>query len=241
MFGQVGTTSYADVLDVAKSVDFLSIHVYAYIDAPWSWDWKQLSVPEGPERATAMMNAAMAYTKSAVRNVKSALAMNKLDRPIMLGEAGWKSENSRTTDKDATFRAHPVNQKIFYDALMSWVYGGAKDSSSPRGVFYFEAFDEPWKSEDDNWGLFDVDRRAKYVLWDAFPDLKPADAPSYTESDAVYYKLPPPVDAGSDEASSDDAIRPDGEDDVALPDDPFVDTSVLVPDASLDAGSGAGD
>jgi hypothetical protein len=147
----------------------------------------------------------MVYTKACVRNVRTALATHGLDRTIILGEAGWKSTNTKTADNDANFRAHPVNQKMLYDALTSWVYGADKDASSPRTAFYFEAFDEPWKTEDDGWGLFDVDRKAKYVLWSEFPDLKPADAPEYAENDAVYYVAqPPPADAG--DASTSDSV-----------------------------------
>jgi exo-beta-1,3-glucanase (GH17 family) len=209
-FGTNGTTSYADVLQVAQSVDFLSIHAYAYIDAPFSWDWKQLGVPEGHARAVAMMNAAMAYTKMAIRNVQTAIAGRNLNLPIVIGEAGWKSRNTRPSDPDANFRAHPVNQRIFYDSLMSWVHGGDKDTASPKTAFYFEAFDEPWKTEDDGWGLFDVDRKAKYVLWSSFPDLKPAGAPDYSADDAVYYRVVP-LDAGpADATGADGAARESG-------------------------------
>ena len=56
------------------------------------------------------------------------------------------------------------------------------------------------------------------MLWDAFPDLKPADAPTYSETDAVYYKAPPPAldagpdasDAGTSDALVSDAVAPDG-------------------------------
>ncbi len=194
--GQVGATSYADVLQVMQAVDFLDVHVYAFIDARWSWEWRQLGTPEGPERARAMMKGALLYTETAVRSVLAALYKNKLELPVLLGEAGWKTKNTRFDDPDATYRAHPVNQKMFYDSLMSWVYGSTKDALSPKTAFYFEAFDEPWKSEDDAWGLFDVDRQAKYAIWDLFPDRKPPGAPAYTEADAVYYKPPPPVEAG---------------------------------------------
>src|SRR5262249_23917292 len=188
--------------EVAKAVDFLSVHAYAYIDAPWSWDWKQLGVPEGHGRDVAMMNGALAYTQACIKSVRTALASKGLERPIVIGEAGWKSTNTRFTDKDANYRAHPVNQKMFYDALTTWVYGAANDSNSPRTAFFFEAFDEPWKLEDDGWGLFDVNRKAKYVLWKDFPDLKPAEAMDYKDDDAVYYIAPPPaVDAGEGGAS----------------------------------------
>jgi hypothetical protein len=38
--------------------------------------------------------------------------------------------------------------------------------------FYFEAFDEPWKDgnpngSENNFGLFTVDGKAKYALWDS--------------------------------------------------------------------------
>jgi exo-beta-1,3-glucanase (GH17 family) len=207
MFGTNGTTSYADVIEVAKAVDFLSIHAYAYIDAPWSWDWKQLAVPEGPGRAAAMMKAALTYTQNCIRNVKTALAAKGLNRPIVIGEAGWKTTNANIRDTDANFRAHPVNQKMFYDAFTDWVYGAGKDANSPRTAFWFEAFDEPWKNEDDMWGLFDANRKARFVMWNAFPDLKPEGAPDYRETDAVYYIAPPPA---TDAAA--DVIAPDAAD-----------------------------
>ncbi|HEX9296004.1 MAG TPA: hypothetical protein VF881_09210 [Polyangiaceae bacterium] len=218
--GVVGTTSYADVLQVLEAVDFLDVHVYAFIDARWSWEWRQLGTPEGPERARAMMKAGLIYTEGAIRSVLAALYKHKLDLPILIGEAGWKTKNTRAfDDPDATYRAHPVNQKMYYDSLMSWVYGSTKDGLSPKGAFYFEAFDEPWKSEDDAWGLFDVDRKAKYAIWDLFPDRKPANAPAYTEADAVYYKpAPPPADAGVNEGGAPDASTTDGPLDDAAPD-----------------------
>jgi hypothetical protein len=77
---------------------------------------------------------------------------------------------------------------MYYDAVESWVYGSAKDANSPLAAFVFELTDEPWKTTDDGWGLFDTSRYAKYVLWSAFPSLVPPGAPSYTQADAVYYK-----------------------------------------------------
>ncbi|HEY2515997.1 MAG TPA: glycosyl hydrolase family 17 protein [Polyangiaceae bacterium] len=187
--GQDGATSYANVVLVAKVVDFLSLHVYAFVDAAYdSWDWQQLSVPAGHARAVAMMGAALDYTKASLDQVRAAMTMHGLSLPIVIGEAGWKTSATDLTD-DATevYRAHPVNQKLFYDAFADWVYGASKDASSPIAAFTFEAFDEPWKTTDDGWGLFDVNRQARYVMWSTFPDLKPAGAPAYSDNDAVYY------------------------------------------------------
>jgi exo-beta-1,3-glucanase (GH17 family) len=198
-FGSDGTYSYAPVLQVAKAVDFLAIHCYAFIDAPYqSWDWQQLAVPAGTARAVAMMNAAEQYEEDSITQVRQALAGQGLNLPIVLGEVGWKSTPALTNMADTTevYRAHPVNEKMFYDNLMAWVYGNKKNTNSPLAAFYFEGFDEPWKQDDDGWGLFDANRNAKYAVWDLFPNMKPPGAPNYSQSDAVYYTAP--ADAGGD-------------------------------------------
>jgi exo-beta-1,3-glucanase (GH17 family) len=179
---------YLHVEPVVRAVDFLSVHVYGFIDAQWSWDWKQRAALEGPERAQAMMAAGFEYTKMAFGQVRSALTRKGLDLPLLIGEAGWKSRPTKlAAEAGEEFRAHPVNQKIFYEQLMNWVYGEDRDDSSPSGAFYFEAFDEPWKGTDDGWGLFDVDRNAKHVIACEFPDLVPDDAPDYGPDEAIYW------------------------------------------------------
>ncbi len=181
--------NYSKVLTVLQKVDYVSVHAYAFIDAQWSWNWRQKDVPEGPERTQAMMDAGLQFTKDAIKNVRFAMSLKNLDLPITIGEAGWKTVPTKGAGTPAfeDMRAHPVNQKIFYDGLMRWVYGADRDADSPSAAFYFEAFDEPWKGMDDGWGLFDVNRVPKYTLWCDLPDLAPADAPSYSIDDAVSY------------------------------------------------------
>jgi exo-beta-1,3-glucanase (GH17 family) len=183
------TGQYAEVLQVLGAVDYVSLHGYAFIDASWnSWDFVQNVAPPGPERAAAMMNAALQYQKTIVRNVRSALAAQGLTLPILIGEAGWKSVSTKLTDAVEPSLAHPVNQKMFYERMADWVHGAGRDADSPGSMLYFEAFDEPWKGPDDGWGLFDAYRQPKFVIWEAFPERKPLDAPAYSEADAIYYK-----------------------------------------------------
>ena len=179
---------YLPVLQVLQSVDYVSMHVYAAIDASFgSWDYSQLNSPEGPTRADAMMKAALAYTKLHFANVRKTLAQHELDLPIIVGEAGWKSRvTDRSKSGEAVF-AHEVNQQLFFDELEDWVYGAGRDQDSPATAFYFEAFDETWKTSDDGWGLFDTNRVAKYVMWSKFPELTPPGATPYTSNDARYF------------------------------------------------------
>lgn len=180
--------NYAEVAQVMEEVDFLSVHVYAFIDAQWSWDWKQRASAEGPERASAMMAAGLEFTKSALRGLNTALVQKGFDLPILIGEAGWKSRPTKPAPAAGEeFRGHPVNQQLFYDDMMSWTYGEDRDEDSPLSLIYFEAFDEPWKGTDDGWGLFDVERRPKRVIRCTFPDLEGQDPARYQLEDAVHF------------------------------------------------------
>ncbi len=170
----------SELAEVAAAVDFLALHTYALADPFYSepydiftWDWRQEAVAEGTARAVAMMDAALAYAKKNIRDARSALTARGIEVPIFIGETGWTD-----TGKFLDNGANPVNQKMYYDRLQDWVYGAGKDADSPLGVFYFEAFDEPWKGDDDNWGLFTVDRAPKYVL----------SGTGYTMDDAFWYK-----------------------------------------------------
>ncbi len=178
--------------EILRTIDFCAIHTYALLDSvydPTSWDWKQEAVPAA-SRATAMMDAAIVKTKNdyaAVRGYLDQLGYTFL--PVVIGETGWKAVASG----GEYYRAHPVNQKMFVDRLNAWRGSG----TGPKTIFYFEAFDEPWKGGDDKWGLFNVNRQARYVVQSSYPTSiwEPG---TYTPADAVYYIPPvinPPVTA----------------------------------------------
>ena len=82
------------------------------------------------------------------------------DAKIAILEAGWA-----TTANEFGKRSNEINQKLYYDALKEW----AKDNNVT--VFFFEAFDEPWKGNDDmpnaaekNWGVYFENRTPKLIL-----------------------------------------------------------------------------
>ncbi|TDM08909.1 MAG: hypothetical protein C4K60_05965 [Ideonella sp. MAG2] len=149
---------------ITDVVDFAAVHTYPLLDtihSPGLWDWQQTSVPAA-SRAAAMMDAAIASAKkeySAVRTYLDGRALTNM--PIVIGETGWKAVPSG----GETSRAHPVNQKMYFDRLNAW----KTEASAPKNIFYFEAFDEPWKQGDDKWGLFNVSRQARYVVQGLYP------------------------------------------------------------------------
>jgi len=102
------------------------------------------------------IDEALAYTIENIDRVRAALP----DKPIAILEAGWA-----TTAIEFGDRASESNQARHYTELGEWA------AATNISVFFFEAFDEPWKGNPDNplgaekhWGLFFVDRTPKEVL-----------------------------------------------------------------------------
>ena len=98
----------------------------------------------------------MSFTVEGVENVIKSLPEAK----IAILEAGWATIANEFGD-----RANQSNQKLYYDALKEW------SKLNNVTVFFFEAFDEPWKGNEDspnaaekNWGIFNEDRSRKLVL-----------------------------------------------------------------------------
>lgn len=178
---------------ITDQIDFAAIHAYPNIDTEYPdsdlyWDWKQLAVEAGPARATAMMDASMVELRRQFQMTRDALnSMGLSQMPIVIGETGWKA---RITG-DQRFRAHPVNQKMYFQRLENWRQESRLSGNGPANIFYFEAFDEPWKQSDDGWGLFNVDRKARYVVQNLYPQSL-WESTTLSDSDAVYF-VPPTV------------------------------------------------
>lgn len=181
-----------NAVDIFSLLDFASIHTYPGIDTQFPtsrfyWDWKQESFAPGPARATAMMDGAIATARAQYQMVRDSLDRKGLHAlPIVIGETGWNAEDQGAQ----RFRAHPVNQKMYFTRLETFRAEG-RVGPGPANIFYFEAFDEPWKGGDDKWGLFKVNRKARYVVHNLYPQAI-WDDPSLTDADAIYF-IPPTI------------------------------------------------
>jgi exo-beta-1,3-glucanase (GH17 family) len=183
---------------IAEVVDYAAVHVYPFLDTfynPTAYDWRQKGVAE-PMRAQAMIDATVTEAKSQFERARAGLVKFNLGTmPMVIGETGWAAVDT-AGGPNLAFRAHPVNQKLYFDAMQLWAQEGRRDAQGPKAVFFFQAFDEPWKQGDDGWGLFNANRQARYVLqalgtcgvtW-------VCEAGSYTTADAVKW-MPPTLAA----------------------------------------------
>lgn len=96
---------------------------------------------------------ALSFTRANIQQVHEALPGSQ----IAVLEAGWP-----TTSNEFPNQASEGNQERYYRELKDWA------ESTNTTVFFFEAFDEPWKGDPDNplgaekhWGLYFEDRTPK--------------------------------------------------------------------------------
>jgi len=109
-----------------------------------------------PQWEGRTIDEALPYMIQNIDRVRAALPA----KTIAILEAGWAS-----TAVEFGERANEIDQARHFAELRDWA--GANNTT----VFFFEAFDEPWKGDpasplgaEKHWGLFKVDRTPKAVL-----------------------------------------------------------------------------
>ena len=188
---------------ITNAIDFVAAHTYPEQDTIYAeglWDWRQASVP-ADRRAAAMMDASVAAAKNQYASVRQTLdEVGLANMPILIGETGWHAVNTGNAGGNLPFRASAANQKMYYDRVRAWE-AAERTTTGPRTIFVFEAFDEPWKQDDNFWGMFTVERKARCAIqalnppsatW-VYDSSQPCDAAS-----ALYWKelvVPPQVTA----------------------------------------------
>jgi len=124
--------------------------------APLAAEVDFLGIHTYPAWEEKTIDESLAYTIENMDRVRDALP----DKPVAILEAGWA-----TTAVEFGERASEENQTRYYTEMDSWA------TQENVTVFFFEAFDEPWKGNPDaplgaekHWGIFFVDRTPKQVM-----------------------------------------------------------------------------
>jgi len=124
--------------------------------------WERKEIDEG-----------LSYTVENYEGVRAAHP----DVPIVIGEAGWATYTEGNLHVPRA--GDEKKQQRYFDELSNWAH------TNRVTTFYFEAFDEPWKSEgtEQHWGLFSVDRKAKPAIQSLYPDRIPSGptSPAYPD------------------------------------------------------------
>lgn len=148
----------ADLDSLIRAVDYVSMHTYPFHDTHYNpVFWK--------DDVEAAMASAVAYSQNQYAAVVKYVKRIDPDKPVHIGETGWASVSDGFYGPEGSRAADEYKQALFYHGMRKWT------QSSGISCFYFEAFDEPWKSaanptdSENHFGLFTRDGEAKYAIW----------------------------------------------------------------------------
>lgn len=159
-----------DLEALIKAVDYISMHTYPYHNTHynpefWTQPDQEVDLSDKEKVDKAMQRALLFAQKQydSVTNYMKSLGVNK---PIHIGETGWASVSNGFYGPDGSKATDEYKQSMYYKLIRDWT------EAAGISCFYFEAFNEPWKDShnpkgsENHFGLFTVDGKAKYALWE---------------------------------------------------------------------------
>ena len=159
-----------DLNELIRSVDFVSMHTYAFHDTHYNPSfWNLTTTPENLNKQNIIMDAmqrALDYELDQFESVQSYVRNIDPSKEVHIGETGWSSVASDLYGYSGSEAADEYKLGLYYQMITDVCF--VKSIS----CFYFSAFDEPWKDSnnengsENHFGLFTVDGKAKYPLWE---------------------------------------------------------------------------
>ena len=159
-----------DLNELIRSVDFVSMHTYAFHDTHYNPSfWNLTTTPENLNKQNIIMDAmqrALDYELDQFESVQNYVRNIDPSKEVHIGETGWSSVASDLYGYSGSEAADEYKLGLYYQMITDACF--VKSIS----CFYFSAFDEPWKDSnnengsENHFGLFTVDGKAKYPLWE---------------------------------------------------------------------------
>lgn len=169
--GGGGEYHNADLNALINAVDFVSLHTYPFHDTHYNPAFWHVPANEENLSDQAKIDAAMLrakdYAISQYQAAKNYIDNNSLSsKPVHIGETGWSTIANWQYGNPGSNAADEYKEKLYFDHMREWT------DQNGISMFYFEAFNEPWKDasnpqgSENHFGLFTVEGQAKYALWD---------------------------------------------------------------------------
>ncbi len=159
-----------DLNQLIKAVDYLSVHTYPMHDTHYNPDFwgipdQDIKMLDNEKIDKAMLRAKN-YAKTQYGNVKTYMESLGVNKPIHIGETGWASVSNGFYGPKGSKATDEYKEALYYNHMRDWT------NTDGISCFYFEAFNEQWKDaenpqgSENHFGLFTIDGKAKYVIWD---------------------------------------------------------------------------
>jgi len=156
--------------ELIREVDYISMHTYPMHDTHYNPEFWGVRDDEmnlsDMEKVDAAMQRALDYAKSQYESVVSYMQSLGVDKPVHIGETGWATQSNEFYGDDGARAIDEYKAGRYHELVREW--------SDEEGIslFYFEAFDEPWKDaenpmgSENHFGLINLQAQAKYAIWD---------------------------------------------------------------------------
>ena len=159
-----------DLEKLVRAVDYISMHTYPYHNTHYNPEF--WGVPEDQEalsdmeKIDAAMTRALEFAKSQYDSVSNYVKSLGDSKPIHIGETGWATVSNGHYGPNGSKATDEYKEGVYHKLMREWT------NTAKISCFYFEGFNEPWKDahnkkgSENHFGLFTVDGKAKYALWD---------------------------------------------------------------------------
>lgn len=159
-----------DLNDLIKAVDYISMHTYPYHNSHynpefWGIPEAHKNMPDSTKIEMAMERA-LKFAQEQYDSVTNYMKSVGVNKPIHIGETGWATISNGHYGNNGSRATDEYKQGLYYKSMRRWT------NHSGISCFYFEAFNEQWKDaqnakgSENHFGLFTIDGKAKYPIWD---------------------------------------------------------------------------
>lgn len=169
-WGGGGTEYHKPELDeLIKAVDFISMHTYPMHNTHYNPDF--WGVPDDElhlsdlEKIHSAMDRSLEFAINQYNAVVKYMRNLGVEKPVHIGETGWATVSNEYYGAEGARATDEYKSGLFYKMIREW------SDNNGITVFYFEAFDEPWKDaqnqlgSENHFGLINLQAQAKYAIW----------------------------------------------------------------------------
>ena len=153
--------------ELIQAVDFISMHTYPFHNTHYNpYFWQYGDTTDQEKQINELMQNAKNFAKDQFLAVRKYIDSIDKTKSIHIGETGWATVDTYLYGATGSRAADEYKQAIYFKHMQDLC------NELSISCFYFSAFDEPWKDyanidgSENHFGLFTVDGRAKYALWE---------------------------------------------------------------------------
>ena len=153
--------------ELIQAVDFISMHTYPFHNTHYNpYFWQYTDTTDQEKQINELMQNAKNFAKDQFLAVRKYIDTIDKTKSIHIGETGWATVDTYLYGATGSRAADEYKQAIYFKHMQDLC------NELSISCFYFSAFDEPWKDyanidgSENHFGLFTVDGRAKYALWE---------------------------------------------------------------------------